>query len=165
MTGPTAERRVVAGVDGSQPSRHALQWARFMAHVLNAAIDAVTVWDISAVMAARWVDDWNPEKDTAAHLHTTLEEVLGSQPPVPVRETVRRGSAARELVEASQGAELLVVGSRGHGGFSGLLLGSVSSACAEHAHCPVLIIHGDTPPPPPLVDQYALTTTALSPML
>ena len=149
MTSPTAERRVVVGVDGSQPSRHALQWARFMAHGLHAAIDAVTVWDISAVMAAGWVDDWNPEKETAAQLHTTLEEVLGSQPLVAVRESVRRGSAARELVQASQGAQLLVVGSRGHGGFTGLLLGSVSSACAEHAHCPVLIIHGDTPPPPP----------------
>jgi nucleotide-binding universal stress UspA family protein len=119
-----------------------------MAHTLNAAIEAITVWDISAVMAAGWVDDWNPEKETAAHLHTTVEEVLGSQPLVPVRESVLRGSAARELVQASQGAQLLVVGSRGHGGFTGLLLGSVSSACAEHAHCPVLIIHGDTPPPP-----------------
>ena len=149
MNDPTTERRIVVGVDGSQPSRHALQWARFMAHVLDAAIDAVTVWDISAVMAEGWVDDWNPEKETAANLHTTLEEVLGSQPTAPVREIVRRGSAARELVQASQGAQLLVVGSRGHGGFTGLLLGSVSSASAEHAHCPVLIIHGDTPPPPP----------------
>ena len=100
-------------------------------------------------MAEGWVDDWNPEKEAAANLHTTLEEVLGSQPTVPVREIVRQGSAARELVQASQGAQLLVVGSRGHGGFTGLLLGSVSSASAEHAHCPVLIIHGDTPPPPP----------------
>jgi nucleotide-binding universal stress UspA family protein len=152
MTSSTAERRVVVGVDGSQPSRHALQWAQFMARTLNAAIDAVAVWDIPAAMAAMaeaWVDDRDPEKETAANLHTTLEEVLGSQPLVPVREIVRRGSAARELVQASQGAQLLVVGSRGHGGFTGLLLGSVSSACAEHAHCPVLIIHGDTPPAPP----------------
>jgi hypothetical protein len=52
--------------------------------------------------------------------------------------------AAREILQASQGAELLIVGSRGHGGFSGLLLGSVSSASARHARCPVLIIHGDT---------------------
>jgi nucleotide-binding universal stress UspA family protein len=149
MIDPTAERRIVVGVDGSQPSRHALQWAQFMARVLNAAIDAVAVWDISAVMSEGWVDDWNPEKETAANLHSTLEEVLSAQPTVPVREVVRRGSAARELVQASQGAQLLIVGSRGHGGFTGLLLGSVSSACAEHAHCPVLIIHGDTPPPPP----------------
>jgi nucleotide-binding universal stress UspA family protein len=119
-----------------------------MARVFNAAIDAVAVWDISEVMADGWVDDWNPEKETAQNLHSTLEEVLGAQPAVRVREDVRRGSAARELVRASQGAQLLIVGSRGHGGFTGLLLGSVSSASAEHAHCPVLIIHGDTPPPP-----------------
>src|ERR1700733_14710610 len=89
--GSTGERRVVVGVDGSQPSRHALQWARFMARVLDARIDAVTVWEISAVMAEGWVDDWNPEKETAANLHSTLEEVLGAQPTVPVREVVRRG--------------------------------------------------------------------------
>ena len=62
MTARTEERRIVVGVDGSQPSRHALQWAQFIAHVLNASIDAVTVWDISAVMAAEWVDDWEPER-------------------------------------------------------------------------------------------------------
>jgi nucleotide-binding universal stress UspA family protein len=147
-TSPASERRVVVGVDGSEPSRHALQWARFMAGALSAAIDAVTVWDISAVTASAWVDDWNPEEETATNLHKTLTEVLGSEPPVTVREIVRRGSAASELVQASQGAQLLVLGSRGHGGFHGLLLGSASSASAQHAHCPVLIIHGDTPPPP-----------------
>jgi nucleotide-binding universal stress UspA family protein len=148
VTDPAAERRVIVGVDGSQPSRHALQWAQFMAHVLSAEIDAVAVWDISAVMADAWVDDWNPEKETATQLHTIVTEVLGPEPPVPVHEIVRRGSAAGELVQASKNAQLLVLGSRGHGGFHGLLLGSVSSTSAAHAHCPVLIIHGDTPPPP-----------------
>jgi nucleotide-binding universal stress UspA family protein len=146
--GSTGERRVVVGVDGSQPSRHALQWARFMARVLDARIDAVTVWDISAVMASAWVDDWDPEKDAAANLQATLAEVLGSRPTTPVREIVRHGSAAAELVQASQGAQLLILGRRGHGGFHGLLLGSVSAACTAHAGCPVLIVHGDTPPPP-----------------
>src|ERR1700721_667037 len=124
--------RVVVGVDGSQPSRHALRWAGFMARVLDARIDAVTVWEISAVVAsAAWVDAWDPEKDAP-----------------PTREMVRPGSAAAELVRASEGARLLILGSRGHGGFHGLLLGSVSTTCAAHAPCPVLIVHGDTPPPP-----------------
>jgi nucleotide-binding universal stress UspA family protein len=148
MTDPADERRVVVGVDGSAPSRLALQWAQFMAHVLDATIDAVTVWEISAFTATEWAEDWDPEKEATTSLRTTIAEVLGSPPAVPVREIVRHGNAAGELVLASQGAQLLVVGSRGHGGFAGLLIGSVSSAAAEHAHCPVLIIHGDTPPPP-----------------
>ncbi len=60
---------------------------------------------------------------------------------------VREGGAAKVLLEASTGADMLVVGSRGHGGFSGLLLGSVSAGVSEHASCPVLIIHGDRPLP------------------
>ena len=141
--------RVVVGVDGSQPSRHALRWAGFMARVLDARIDAVTVWEISAVVAsAAWVDDWDPEKDAAANLQATVAEVLGFEVTTPIREIVRHGSAAAELVRASEGARLLILGSRGHGGFHGLLLGSVSTTCAAHARCPVLIVHGDAPPPP-----------------
>jgi nucleotide-binding universal stress UspA family protein len=149
MTDPAGPGRVVVGVDGSPPSRHALQWAQFMARALGAGIDAVTVWEISAVEASAWVDDWDPEKDATAELHATLAEVLGAEPPTPVREIVLHGGAAAELVAASKGAQLLIVGSRGRGGFRELLLGSVSAACAAHAHCPVLIIRGDTPPPPP----------------
>ena len=62
--------------------------------------------------------------------------------------TVREGGPAHALIEMSGGARMLVVGNRGHGGFAGLLLGSVSAACAEHASSPVLIIPGMTPPPP-----------------
>src|ERR1700720_2779414 len=103
MSDTTEERRVVVGVDGSPPSRHALQWARFMARVLDARIDAVTVWEISAVVAsAAWEDDWDPEKEAAANLQATVAEVLGGV-TTPVREIVRHGSAAAELVQASKG--------------------------------------------------------------
>jgi nucleotide-binding universal stress UspA family protein len=146
----TAGRRIVVGVDGSEPSRHALRWAQFMARALDAEIDAVAAWEITAVEASAWVDEWNPERETATQLHATVTEVLGPEPGVPVREIVRQGSAAGELIQASRGAQMLILGSRGHGGFHGLQLGSVSSASATHAHCPVLIIHGDTPPPPRL---------------
>jgi nucleotide-binding universal stress UspA family protein len=74
--------------------------------------------------------------------------VFGGRRPPGLRTDVREGNAARVLLEASEGARMLVVGSRGHGGFAGLLLGSVSAACAEHASCPVLVLHGTTPPPP-----------------
>jgi hypothetical protein len=62
--------------------------------------------------------------------------------PQPVDLVVRQGGAAAVLIDQSRDADLLVVGSRGHGGFAGLILGSVSTACAEHAHCPVLVVHG-----------------------
>src|ERR1700691_2597817 len=149
MTDPAGPGRVVVGVDGSKPSRHALLWAQFMARSLGAGIDAVTVWEITAVEAAAWADNWDPEKDATTELHATVAEVLGAEPAAPVREVVLHGGAAVQLVEASKGAQLLVVGSRGRGGFRELPLGSVSAACAAHAHCPVLIIRGDTPVPPP----------------
>jgi len=149
--GAASGRRVVVGVDDSAPSRHALQWARFMALALGATIDAVTVWEISAVEAEEWVDDWSPEKEAAAQLHAIIAEVLGPsgpEPPVTVREILRHGAAAEELLEVSQGAAMLIVGNRGHRGWHELLQGSVSSNSTVHAHCPVLVIHGDTPPPP-----------------
>jgi hypothetical protein len=96
MTDPAGPGRVIVGVDGSKASRHALQWAQFMARSLGAGIDAVTVWEISAVEASAWADDWDPEKDATAELHATLAEVLGAEPAAPVREVVLHGSAAAQ---------------------------------------------------------------------
>jgi nucleotide-binding universal stress UspA family protein len=148
MTSP--RERVVVGVDGSEPSKQALRWGLFLARTIGAEIDAVTAWTIPTLAGASgaWPADWNPQQDAADVLHCTVIEVLGEQPPVPVREIVAVGGAPRALLDASKDARILVVGSRGHGGFSGLLLGSVSAACAEHAPGAVLVIHGHTPPPP-----------------
>lgn len=147
MTSP--DDRVVVGVDGSEPSKQALRWGLFLAETTGATLDAVTAWTIPAFAGAGVLPaEWNPERDAAEVLHDTVTEVLGAQPPVPVRETVTEGGAARVLLEACEGARILVVGSRGRGGFSGLLLGSVSTACAEHAPGAVLVVHGETPPPP-----------------
>ena len=60
---------------------------------------------------------------------------------------VQEGLPAKVPLDESKGATMLIVGSRGHGGFSGMLLGSVSANCAEHATCPMLVIHGDRPTP------------------
>jgi nucleotide-binding universal stress UspA family protein len=149
MTFP--DDRVVVGVDGSEPSKQALRWGLFFAQTTGTAIDAVMAWTIPTFAGAGvWPADWNPELDAAHALHGAVTEVLGEHPPVAVRETVVEGGAARVLLGASEGARILVVGSRGHGGFAGLLLGAVSAACAEHASGAVLIVHGGTPPPPPV---------------
>ncbi|GGM89897.1 hypothetical protein GCM10009721_14040 [Terrabacter tumescens] len=84
---------------------------------------------------------WRPDVDADTVLRETLDEVFGGHRPEGLQPEVVHGSARTVLIEASRGASLLVVGSRGHGGFAGLLLGSVSSACSEHAHCPVLVFH------------------------
>ena len=68
-----------------------------------------------------------------------LDRWAGKYPEVPAEWAVAQGGAARHLVEASEGSSLLAVGCRGHGGFSGLLLGSVSQAVIRHAHCPVVV--------------------------
>ena len=88
--------------------------------------------------------DWDPEGDMRELARETITAVYGDATAVPLR--ISSGPTARSLIEASRGAEMLVVGSRGRGGFSGLLLGSVSAACAEHAQCPVLVVRSDTSP-------------------
>jgi nucleotide-binding universal stress UspA family protein len=145
--------RVVVGVDGSEPSKHALRWAQFMARASASALEVVAAWQPYTDYGwagAGWSTmptDWNPAHDAEEALTATIEEVFGDQHPVGLKLTVREGNAAQVLLEVSAAAWMLVVGSRGHGGFTGLLLGSVSAACTEHATCPVLVLHGDTPPP------------------
>ena len=153
VTSPRA--RIVVGVDGSEQSKLALRWAQSLAAGLGASIDAVAVWQIPTAYGWSVVpNDWNPELDTEKSLAVAVDEVFGAQRPDDLRLLVRQGNAAQVLLSVSDGATMLVLGSRGHGGFKGLLLGSVSANCAEHAHCPVLVVHGDrapesfTPSPP-----------------
>jgi nucleotide-binding universal stress UspA family protein len=148
MTEGSGLGRIVVGVDGSPPSLQALRWGAHLAAAFGVGLDAVSSWDFPA--ASGWgavPSDWDPADDMRKVLDDTVREVFGDQPPAGMRRLVREGGAARVLLEASQGAIMLVVGSRGHGGFAGLLLGSVSANVAEHASCPVLVIHGDQAPP------------------
>jgi nucleotide-binding universal stress UspA family protein len=151
--------RIVVGVDGSEPSKQALRWACFLADAVGGTVEAVIAWHPFTVwgsVGTGWVAmpaDWNPEQEAAKALTATLDQVFGAHRPKGLELTVREGNAAKVLLELSKDARMLVVGSRGHGGFAGLLLGSVSGACAEHATCPVLVLHGTTPLPPRTDDR------------
>jgi len=149
---------IVVGVDGSGHSRQALRWGAQLAAIFGARLHAVIAWEYPASFGwAAVPGNWDPREDTLGLLRQTVREVFGDEPPAGLQLEVREGSAARALLDASERADLLIVGSRGHGGFAGLLLGSVSANVAEHAPCPVLIIHGDQLPPglPESVSQAA----------
>lgn len=156
---PSRQDRIVVGVDGSEPSKHALRWARFLAQATGSTIEVVAAWEPFTAygwIGAGWAEmqaDWNPAEDAEKALVATVDEVFGGHGPPALEITVREGYPAQVLLEVSESARMLVVGSRGHGGFSGLLLGSVSAACTEHAICPVLVLHGTTPPPPAGIGQ------------
>ncbi|MFL6099412.1 MAG: universal stress protein [Actinomycetales bacterium] len=138
----THARRIVVGIDGSAQSTYALRWAAQLAEKYDATLEAVAAWHIPVSYGMAPVPIWDPEADMAKCLTQTVDEVFGAQRPAGLELRVLQGNPAGVLVDTSKGAFMTVVGSRGHGGFAGLLLGSVSSAVAEHATCPVLVVHG-----------------------
>jgi nucleotide-binding universal stress UspA family protein len=133
--------RIVVGIDGSEPSLLALRWAARQAELTGAALEAVTSWDwpTSYGWSMPLSSDYDPAGDARGVLDKALEAVRRERPKVEIVETVMEGHAAPCLVETSKGADLLVVGSRGHGQFTGMLLGSVSEHCVTNSHCPVLV--------------------------
>jgi nucleotide-binding universal stress UspA family protein len=137
---------IIVGVDGSEPSKHALRWALHYSDLTGTRATAVMTWQYPAGYGMTGVPPdselWRPDLDAARILEETLTEVLGDERRGAFTALTREGNPARVLVELSAGATLLVVGNRGRGGFASLLLGSVSSACVEHARCPVLVVHG-----------------------
>lgn len=137
-------RGIVVGVDGSPLSVEALKWAARLQPMLGGPITAIAAWHLptsGAAFAQYPGIEWNPEQDAAAVLEAALTEAYGGQRPGGLTARTIEGRPAQVLVEASRGAAMLVVGSRGLGGFMGMLLGSVSRACAEHAACPVMVLH------------------------
>lgn len=131
------------GVDGSGPSLAALRRAARIARLIGGTVDAVTTWEYPMMVDGfAFTEAWSPARDAQQIQALALSEAFPDGVPEAVRGVVEMGQPARVLIERSEGAHLLVLGSRGHGGFAGLLLGSVSAACAAHARCPVLILHG-----------------------
>lgn len=136
-----AERRIVVGVDGSAHSILALRRARELAEAEGARLDVVTSWSYPVMMTAyELVFSPTFQEIAASEQKKALEAVFGAELPEWVDPLVVEGNAAQQLVKRSAGADLVVIGSRGHGGFKGLLLGSVSSEVAARAACPVLIM-------------------------
>jgi len=134
--------RIVVGIDGSKGSRTALEWALDEARLHQAKITALTAW--SPVVTgyvpapAPFVDPTLLEEAAQELLDHALEDV--NTQGVTVDRKVVSGAAAHALLEESETADMVVVGSRGRGGFTGLLLGSVSQQVAHHATCPVVIV-------------------------
>lgn len=137
---------VVVGIDGSPVSEAALGFAFAAAAVRGVALVAVHAWSPTAVdKALEPVMDWDAVADEEeAVLAERLSGWGQKYPQVTVRRSVVRDGAARALVDASRGAQLVVVGSRGRGDAAGLLLGSVSHGVLHAAHCPVAIVRPGT---------------------
>jgi nucleotide-binding universal stress UspA family protein len=138
---------IVVGVDGSDSSRAALRWAYDEAAHHGAFITAVSCWHPAALPMAPPYGSLppegyviQPERDALDLLERFVADLDVRTPPVDVRTLVEQGNPAQVLIERSEEADLVVVGSRGHGGFVGMLLGSVSHHLVAHAECPVVVV-------------------------
>ncbi|MEI2778366.1 MAG: universal stress protein [Tetrasphaera sp.] len=143
--------RVVVGVDGSKASERALRWGRFIADNADATLEAVMAWQHTVEWAPVIPLELSIDVDQGEHakqaLHACTERAFKGKPPKKLKLHTGEGYPAKVLIDRSKEAMMVVLGSRGHGGFSGLMLGSVSTLVARHGSCPVLIIHGDEEPP------------------
>jgi nucleotide-binding universal stress UspA family protein len=137
----SGEGRIIVGYDGSDSSLAAVSWAARQGALTGSTLEIVMTWELptSYGWAAPVPDDFDPEADIENALDEVVAQVSAAHPGLQVSPRVVSGHPAPILVEASKGAELLVVGSRGHGEFVGMLIGSVSAYCATNAHCPVLV--------------------------
>lgn len=137
-----AQARIVVGVDGSDSSREALRWAARFGVSEHASIEVVIAWELpTGIGWAAVSPDIITLEDMDKVAENAVDEVFGAERPKGLAIRCLEGDAASVLLEESRDALMLVVGSRGHGGFMGLLLGSVSAKVAEHAKCPVLVVH------------------------
>jgi nucleotide-binding universal stress UspA family protein len=167
---PSHFSSIVVGVDGSASSIAALRWARDQAALHGAKLRAVTAWTAPAATVSAGmprVSNVTPEHTAERTLDVALSSLdapateggsagFGGADAgeVAIERCVTQGPAAKVLIDMSMGADLLVVGSRGIGGFAGLLLGSVSHQVTQHAHCPVVVVRppmaaDESGPPPP----------------
>jgi nucleotide-binding universal stress UspA family protein len=143
---PMSAGRIVVGVDGSAPSRAALRWAVEQARLTGGTVEAVIAWQLPLMLMNHGSAPIYREEETdfADEARKRIDAVISEEVTLAdshlVTTRVVHGHPAQVLLDAADRPDLLVVGSRGHGGFAGALLGSVSQHCVQHAHCPVLIV-------------------------
>ncbi|MFF8831928.1 universal stress protein [Streptomyces sp. NPDC015131] len=149
-----AAGRIVVGVDGSEPSLRALRWAARQAGLTGDALEAVMAWEYPPTGWAGPAPglspappvlppETDPEEAARDTLDAAVTAALGASAAASVDRRTVAGPAARTLLERAEGAELLVVGDRGHTGIKAALLGSVSRHVTHHAPCPVVVVRGD----------------------
>jgi nucleotide-binding universal stress UspA family protein len=133
--------RIVAGTDGSAAATEALHWAARQAELTGSTLEIITTWDWPPTYgwAMPYPTGFDPENGVQAMVEQAASDLRTRHPALQITVRALQGHPAPSLVEASKGADLLVVGSRGHGEFVGMLIGSVSEFCATNAHCPVLV--------------------------
>ena len=152
---------VVVGVDGSAGSTEALRWALAEARLRKSPLRAVHAWMFGYVggtidgypslggpldaYGSLGIDPGDLLRAAEDLLERALADAGGDTEGIEIERQVVQGSAAEALLTAVDKDDLLVVGSRGHGGFAELLLGSVSQQCVHHAPCPVVVVHSPKP--------------------
>jgi len=143
-------QRIIVGVDGSENSRRALVWAIDEARVRNACLDVVHAWEPPLVVGfgalpsgGATLEGSSYEERATLLLDLMIAGASNEELSFPIDAIAVHGSAASALIKTAKGADLIVVGSRGRGGFAGLLLGSVSQQVVQHAPCPAVVV----PPP------------------
>lgn len=140
---------IIVGVDGSHDAHRALEWAMKEAAIRHVPLTVVTVhevavsgWTGQPIILPMDQPDVDKARQAAEESVAKAAAQLGESQPASVTVRAVNGLAAQELIEASRDADLLVVGSRGGGGFARLMLGSVSDKVTRHAHCPVVVVPG-----------------------
>jgi nucleotide-binding universal stress UspA family protein len=137
---------VVVGVDGSRSSEAALAWGARYAHAIGARLRAVLAWhypsaeDSPPAGVAPASVTSEAEQSRYEILAKAIAATCGDDPALEIERKVVYGHPAQVLIEESKGADLLVVGHTGHGGFEGMLLGSISTHAVTHASCPVTVV-------------------------
>jgi nucleotide-binding universal stress UspA family protein len=142
MQSSEPRRRVVVGVDGSPSSYAALRWAAEYARLVDGSVEAIHVWETPSF--AGWtgpaIDPGFDLEEARERFARQLRDIFGDDRPASLETHLVEGDPSEVLIRASAGAEVLVVGRRGLGGFARAMLGSVSQRCAQHAACPVVVV-------------------------